>query len=189
VEMWELGERPLDGLVGFSHEAVGRSVADHFVVRGARRFGFIGAALDRDRRAAERGRGFAEAIRSAGFAPPAEVSLADRANAVGGGEALQTLMSQAPETDAVFCSNDVMVLGALFACQRAGWSVPDRLRLCGFGDLDFAAASVPTLSTVRPPRREIGRCVADLLIRRFAGEGGTGEVIDLGFELVPRESS
>ena len=82
----------------------------------------------------------------------------------------------------------VLALGALFECQRQGVAVPDRLRLCGFGDLDFTAASVPTLTTVRPPRREIGRHVADLLLARFAGEGGRSEVADLGFELIARES-
>jgi LacI family gluconate utilization system Gnt-I transcriptional repressor len=188
VEMWELGERPLDCLVGFSHREVGRAVAAHFIAGGARAFGFIGAALERDRRAAERGAGFREAVAAARFGPPVEVARSERASAAAGGAALRELMSHAPATEAVFFSNDVLALGALFECQRRGWAVPERLRLCGFGDLDYTGVSVPSLSTVRPPRREIGRRVADLLLARFAGEGGRGEVADLGFELILRES-
>ncbi len=189
VEMWELSDHPLDCAVGFSHREVGRAVARHFIERGARRLGFVGAALDLDRRAAERGAGFAEAAISAGLPEPVRVALPERATVTTGGSGLAELIARAPDCEAVFLSNDALALGALFECQRRGWAVPDRLRLCGFGDLDYAAASVPALSTVRPPRREIGRRIAELLLERFAGGGAKGTSVDLGFALIVRESS
>jgi LacI family gluconate utilization system Gnt-I transcriptional repressor len=189
VEMWELNERPLDCSVGFSLHAVGRAVARHFVERGAQRPVFVGAALDRDYRAAERGAGFIEAIEAAGHPSPPRVALAERASVALGAQALATVLEQHPDTDAVFFSNDALALGGLFECQRRGVSVPGRLRICGFGDVDFAAVSVPTLTTIRPPRAEIGRRVAELLIERFNGTGQGETAIDLGFELIARESS
>lgn len=188
VEMWEIAERPLDCAVGFSNRAVGATVARHFIAGGARRLAFVGAALDRDIRAAERGTGFAEAAEAAGLDKPLRVAMPDRASVKIGGEGVRELLARAPEIEAAFFSNDALALGALFECQRRGWAVPDRLRLCGFGDLDYAAACVPTLTTVRPPRGEIGRRIADLLLSRFQGEGGKGVVVDLGFELIVRES-
>jgi LacI family transcriptional regulator, gluconate utilization system Gnt-I transcriptional repressor len=189
IEMWELGEQPLDGLVGFSHREAGAAVARHFIERGARRLGFVGAALDRDHRASQRRDGFVDAAKLAGIGPPAVIGIPGRASATGGGQGLAELMAHAPATEAAFFSNDVLALGALFECQRRGWAVPERIRLCGFGDLDFAAASVPTLTTVRPPRREIGERVAELLVDRFEGRGDKGAIVDLGFELIVRESA
>lgn len=188
VEMWELGERPLDCAVGFSHRAVGAAVARHFIDRGARRLAFVGAALDRDHRAAERGAGFIEATEAARLESPVRVAMPGRASVRVGGEGLGELMTRAPEVEAAFFSNDALALGALFECQRRGWRVPDKLRLCGFGDLDYAAASVPALTTARPPREEIGRRIAALLLARFQGEGEKGVVADLGFNLIVRES-
>ncbi|KAA2238100.1 LacI family DNA-binding transcriptional regulator [Salinarimonas soli] len=187
VEMWELGERPIDMLVGFSHREVGRAVARHFRSRGATRLAFVGAALDRDLRALERGAGFlAEA--SAGGTDAVTVSLAERPQVATGAQGLARLLDEQPGVDAAFFSNDVMALGALFECRRRGIAVPERLRLCGFGDLDFAAESVPLLTTVRPPRREIGRRIADALLARFEGDASGPAVLDLGFELIERES-
>jgi LacI family transcriptional regulator, gluconate utilization system Gnt-I transcriptional repressor len=188
VEMWELGERPLDCAVGFSNWAVGAAVARHFVAQGAKRLAFVGAALDRDRRAAERGAGFIEAVEAAGIETPLRLALPQRASVTLGSDGLRELRQQHSEIEAAFFSNDALALGALFECQRQGVSVPDRLRICGFGDLDYAAASVPALTTVRPPRGEIGRRTAALLIARFNGEGDKGAVVDLGFELIVRES-
>ena len=188
VEMWEIAERPLDCAVGFSNRAVGAAVARHFIAGGARRLAFVGAALDRDIRAAERGAGFMEAAEAAGLGTPLRIAMPERANVKTGGEGASELLAKAPEVEAAFFSNDALALGALFECQRRGFPVPGRLRLCGFGDLDYAAACVPALTTVRPPRGEIGRRIADLLLSRFAGEGGRGAVVDLGFELVVRES-
>jgi LacI family gluconate utilization system Gnt-I transcriptional repressor len=86
-------------------------------------------------------------------------------------------------------SNDAMALGGLFECQRRGLRVPERLALIGFGDLDFAAWSAPALSTIRPPRREIGLAVADHLLQRFDDPSAGPTTIDVGFELVPRAST
>jgi len=188
VEMWEMGERPLDALVGFSHRALGRAVGRHLYAAGRRRVAFVGAAMDRDLRAADRAAGYREAVQEAGLHAPVTLALPDRASVGAGGRGLEALLAAQPAVDAVFFSNDVLALGALFECQRQGWAVPDRIALFGFGDLDFTATSVPRLSTVRPPREEIGRRVARLLLDRFDGKGEEQAVIDLGFTLVPRDS-
>jgi LacI family gluconate utilization system Gnt-I transcriptional repressor len=189
VEMWEVGESPLDTLVGFSHRAVGRAAARHLVERGRTRIAFVGAALDVDRRAAQRRDGFFETVHAQGDPEPRSIALAERASAEAGARGLATLLDRWPDTDAVFFSNDVLMLGGLFECQRRAIDVPSRLALIGFGDLDFAACSRPTLSTLRPPHREIGAAVAHHLLDRFADRVAGPASIDLGFDLVIRESS
>ena len=83
---------------------------------------------------------------------------------------LTDLLSSAPDTDAVFCINDDLALGALFEAQRMGLSVPDQLGIIGFNDLEFAAAAVPGLSSVYTPRAEMGRRAAELILARLRGE-------------------
>lgn len=189
VEMWEVGQNPIDTLVGFSHRAVGRAAATHLIDRGRARIAFVGAALEHDRRAAQRRDGFLDALRERGDAIERSIAVAARPSVAGGGEGLAALLAQHPATDAVFFSNDALMLGGLFECQRRGIDVPDQLALIGFGDLDFTAWSRPTLSTLRPPRHEIGAAVAQHLIDRFANAAAGSSAIDLGFELVARQSS
>lgn len=189
IEMWELSDRPIDTVVGFSQRTAGAAAARHLIERGATRLGFIGAMLSSDYRAGDRRAGFMAAAAECGFAPPAEVSVPEQATAVGGAKALSQLMEAHPDVDAVLCSNDVMALGAIFEAHRHGWQVPQRLKLCGCGDIDFAAATEPALTTIRPPRRAIGVKIAEVLLQRFAGVEATETVFDLGFELVVRGST
>jgi len=189
IEMWELSDHPIDTIVGFSHRAVGQIVFRHFAERGARRLGFIGAYMDRDYRTADRHAGFVEAALQAGFAAPAEIRLPERASAMGGAHALKELLARDPKVDAVFCSNDMIALGALFEAQRLGRDVPGQLKICGFGDLEFAAACEPPLTTVRPPGREIGVEIAKLLRARLDGAVDSVGIVDLGVDLVPRAST
>lgn len=189
IETWELTDHPIDTIIGFSQRAAGRIVIDHFKARGARRLGFIGAMMDRDYRAVERHAGFLEAAQAAGFAPPAEVLVTERASTVGGARAFAELMAGHGDVDAVFATNDTLALGVLFEARRLGLAIPDRLKLCGFGDLEFGAASEPGLTTVRPPRREIGQQTIEILLKRLAGGEAGDRVVDLGFDLVVRGST
>lgn len=188
VEMWEIGERPIDTIVGFSHRDVGKAVARLFAERGARRVAFVGASLDRDLRAAERGDGFVAQATAEGM-EVSHIALPDRARVAAGAKGLTRLLETSPAVEAAFFSNDVMALGAVFECRRRGIDVPGTLRICGFGDLDFATECVPALTTVRPPRRHIGERIAEILLERFQGGEPGPQVIDLGFDLIKRESA
>jgi LacI family gluconate utilization system Gnt-I transcriptional repressor len=189
VEMWELAEQPLDVAVGFSHLAAGRAMARHLIDAGRRRIAFVGARMQADRRAGARRDGYAEALRAAGGREPIVVDMPEPAQAPAGARGLAALLAAHPDVDGLCCSNDSVAFGALAECARRGIRVPADLAVIGFGDLEFAGQCVPALSTVRPPRAEIGRVCAQVLRERF--EAGTPErrVHDLGFELVVRESA
>jgi LacI family gluconate utilization system Gnt-I transcriptional repressor len=189
VEMWELGDNPIDTLIGFSHRSVGRMAARHLFERGRHRPAFVGAALAEDRRAAQRAAGFAEAVDELAGAPCVVHATPERASVESGARALAELLRRHPDVDAVALSNDALALGALFECQRRGLSVPLDLALIGFGDLDFTAWTTPPLSTLRPPRREIGTAVAEHLLARFADPQCGPTSVDLGCELVARAST
>jgi len=191
IETWDLEPDPVDTLIGFSHRNVGHAIGTHLQERGFRRIGFIGAAMESDVRAAARYDGFRAALEERGRRPIAEVRLPELASVDGGGRSLGDLLARAPSTDAVFCSNDTLALGALFECLRRGVRVPDDVALAGFGDLDASACAVPPLTSVRPPGDEIGRRAAELVLRRMQEPPHPRRrvTIDLGFTLVERAST
>ena len=188
IEIWELGGNPLDMLVGFDHRAVGAAAARHLRAQGCRNSVFLGARLQEDRRAAQRGLGCVATLQDGGEAGPQIVDPAPASVALGSALLGQAL-DQFPSLDGVVCSNDLIALGALFECQRRGIAVPDTVRIVGFGDLPFAAATNPALSTIRPHGAKIGEEVARLAVAGLNGETIETRVIDVGFELIQRGTS
>lgn len=106
-----------------------------------------------------------------------------------GGTLLADLLAKTPDLDAVFCINDDLALGVLFECHRRGIPVPEKLAIVGFNDLEFMATAVPSLSSVRTNRYEMGRDAVTMLIDAIEGRRPEKPVVDLGFELMIRESS
>src|SRR5580704_9020350 len=106
-----------------------------------------------------------------------------------GADALVRLVQAHPDIDSGFFAGDVLAVGALFECQRRGWAVPGRIAIASFDDLDLLRHAVPTVTTLRIPRQDIGRRSAELLVDRLHGAPPEKVRIDLGFEIVQRESS
>ncbi|MFT4228743.1 MAG: LacI family DNA-binding transcriptional regulator [Microbacterium sp.] len=70
----------------------------------------------------------------------------------------------AQRPDAIFAANDLVALGVLQTFVMAGGiRVPEEIALIGYDDIDFAAAAVVPLSSVRQPARLIGSTAVDLL--------------------------
>jgi LacI family transcriptional regulator len=93
--------------------------------------------------------------------------------------------------DAVFALNDVLAVGVLQAVtMRAGLRVPDDIALIGYDDIDFAAAAVVPLSSIRQPAELIGATAVDLLFQEIAAPRSV-ENRNVRFrpELVVREST
>jgi LacI family transcriptional regulator, gluconate utilization system Gnt-I transcriptional repressor len=182
VETWDLTERPLDMLVGFSHTHVGSAVAGFFLQRGWRD---VGIASGNDERALRRRAAFVAAVgRDVPTAlVPAPSSLAR------GRAALGELLAGTPHLRAVFCSSDGLAEGVLTEARARGLRVPGDLAVVGFGDADFAAHLEPSLTTVRIDAGLIGRRAAQLVLERCRGEAVAERIVDVGFTIVERGST
>ena len=177
VEIWELGPQPIDMMVGFSHGDVGRMQTRHLIDRGCRNIAFIGAQLGQDARAAQRAQGYCDVLKShSGMSPP-EIAVAPAQTASAGAETFAELIRARPGLDGIVFSNDILALGAFMEAQRQGIAIPRQLRMIGFGGLDFTSAHVADLSTIVPPRREIGEEAARLLLARIENRPTDGRVI------------
>ncbi|MFX5521872.1 substrate-binding domain-containing protein, partial [Acinetobacter baumannii] len=81
-----------------------------------------------------------------------------------------TLMARTRQRpEALIFANDNLACGAILAAQRSGLSLPQDLAIFGFGDSAFADQLRPSLSTLRPPAREMGRAAVDIVTALQAG--------------------
>ena len=157
--------------VGFNHHAVGRAMAEHLLSRGHRQLAYVDSGVEEDFRAHERGAGFRAAARAhskINRRDPATVKLIKppAGDAFECGRlALRQIMALpgAAITAAAF-ANDHLACGALLEAQAQGIQVPAQLALMGFGDFPISRQLQPALSTVSPPRFDIGVQAAEVLL-------------------------
>ena len=188
VQIMELGETPTDMMVGFSHRDAARTATDHLIERGYKFPAFIGARMDP--RSERRLQGFRDAIAAADIAEGDRVVTTPTPSSVTLGETLLAeLLAQAPETDAILCNNDDLALGVQFAAHRRGIVIGPELGLCGFNDIEVMEAAHPSITSVRTFRREMGRLAIDMLMARIEGKDVDENVRDLGYQLMPRDST
>ncbi len=103
---------------------------------------------------------------------------------------MQGLLEKTREFTAVFCFNDIAAIGAIRALKDAGLAVPGDVSVVGFDDIQSAAYSTPSLTTVRQPLTEMGKRGAQILLERIANRDQSypSEIV-MAPELVVREST
>jgi LacI family transcriptional regulator len=91
--------------------------------------------------------------------------------------------------DAIFCASDRMAIGAMLACEEAGFRIPEDIAVVGFDDEDIASLTQPSLTTVRQDRTGLGTAAVEALLRIFENPDSPPPTVILPVELVVRESS
>lgn len=100
----------------------------------------------------------------------------------------QSIITRERRPTAIFCSNDEMAIGLLRALAQAGLRVPEDISVAGFDDIEFAAMAIPALTTIRQPRRELGRQGALALLELLRGRTPPTR-LRLETELIERAST
>jgi LacI family gluconate utilization system Gnt-I transcriptional repressor len=189
VEVWDLARKPLGHCVGFSNRAAGRAVGELLASLGRRNWAFIGSMPVREQRSGKRMEGFRQAARDAGLPRPRD-ALVENAMQIGQARAAaQRLLSGSSRVDAVFCANDLLACGCLQVAREMGRKVPDDLAVVGFGDFDIASIVSPSLTTVSIPGYRMGLVAAESLMAAEEGGRSLAGTLDLGFELIRRETA
>ena len=103
---------------------------------------------------------------------------------------MKALLEKHRNFTAIFCFNDISAIGAIRALKDSGCSVPQDVSIVGFDDIQSAAYSTPSLTTVRQPLMEMGKRGAQVLLHRIAhrDEEYPAEIV-MEPELVVREST
>ncbi|EGH71577.1 transcriptional regulator, LacI family protein [Pseudomonas syringae pv. aceris str. M302273] len=190
VETWDLSPEPIDMLVGFSHEQVGRDVARHLLAHGYRRFALL--AVD-DPRGQRRAQSFITALADSDVTQVPQKTFAGLPTLAHGRSGLSSLLDETTLNGEgplmIVCTSDTIAHGVLTEAAARGIRVPEHLAVMGFGDMNFASHTFPALSTVRIDGARMGDDAARLLLERLKGQAGGEAVLDIGYTLIDRHST
>jgi LacI family transcriptional regulator len=178
---------------GFDHARAFEVITRRLLELGHTRFGLIFQSTKLNNRIAARLEGIHARLAENGLAlRPLHVALMDNNSNVGripfARRSFQQIMSHAPAPTAIICGNDILAIGALLEAEAMGIDVPGTLSICGFDDIEIAAHSRPSLTTVQVPDRQMGELAAQYLIDRLAGRDCEPPAM-LEVLLVEREST
>jgi LacI family transcriptional regulator len=173
---------------GFDQREGGRMATAHLIGLGHRHIAHIGG-LRGHQDAVHRREGFLQAHADAGLPVNPKILLDSDFQTAGGLLAMNQLLDLDVPFSAVFCANDLMLIGARLALQRRGLRVPEDVSLVGFDDLPDSAYMSPPVTTVRQPIYELGRTVAAALLRVLGAGGGTPVPEMPAVHLVVRETT
>ncbi|WP_414828862.1 substrate-binding domain-containing protein [Alteromonas sp. H39] len=178
AETMELPDEPIDIAVGLDHVAAATAATRRMIEAGRRAIVYLAARLDT--RTLLRQQGYEQAMKHAGL-KPVTVSTSAHSSFTTGASLIQQALTQYPELDGVFCTNDDLAVGVMLHCMSSGKTVPEDVAVVGYNGLDVGQAMQPKLTSVVTPRYRIGEVSADLLIRRIHGETLPASHVDVGF--------
>jgi DNA-binding LacI/PurR family transcriptional regulator len=174
--------------VSCDNHGAGVAIADLFIARGARSFGYItgpaGSPANEDRFA-----GFRARLVEHGFSD-LRIAAADF-HYEAGFEAARAMLGQPEVPDAIFCANDLMAIGAIDAIRRGGrLRIPDDVMIAGFDGIppaSWGAYDLTTFEQDAPAMVERALEIVADSVSAHRSPGGTSTVIPA--RLVERAST
>lgn len=175
------------GRVGVDNTRAAESATRYLLSLGHRQIGVItgdassGTSVDRLH-------GFVETLRSAKIRLNRSMIHTGHNDMESGHFHAMQLLTGAQRPTAIFCTNNMMALGALAAIQEIGLACPQDISLLGFDDFYWATLLRPRLTVIRQPAREIGMLAARLLIDHIEGRPSVPSPALLETQLIVRDS-
>ncbi|MCU0485877.1 MAG: LacI family transcriptional regulator [Anaerolineales bacterium] len=131
--------------------------------------------------------GYEHALQASGRSvDPNLVAYSDYSYA-SGMAAMQRLLEQSPDLDAVFVNSDLMAIGAIHVIQEGGKRVPEDIAVVGYDDLPIAVYNNLPLTTIRQNIPLAGKLLAQNLIQYI--QTGVVTNVTLPVQLVVRASA
>lgn len=164
----------------------GRLAAEHLIRSGRQRIGFLGGPTD-ELEVQQRFKGYETALQAAGRSTDTALLDYGDFSIASGTIAMQRLLEQAPDLDAVFVNSDLMAIGAINIIHECGRRVPEDIAVIGYDDLSIAAYNSLPLTTIRQNIPLAGRLLAQNLIQYL--QTGAVTNVTIPVELVLRKSA
>ncbi len=180
IEIMDTDGDIIDSCVGISHYTAGYEMALAIIQKGHRKIGFLGTKMSLDFRASKRFNGFVDGLNTQ------NIKLIDQENYTSGStvekgkNSTKEMLSRNQDLECIYCSTDVIAMGAVMHCMSAGILIPDELAIAGFNNLSMTSGLPIKLATTDSLRFDIGKTAADLILNRnLPGMSEAKKVIEL----------
>ncbi|HXQ81973.1 MAG TPA: LacI family DNA-binding transcriptional regulator [Opitutaceae bacterium] len=160
---------------------------EYLIGLGHRNIGFIGGPADSST-GRERLAGYNAAHEKAGVPIKTQYVRFGDYKPGSGRRLAEELLSEPDPPTALFVCNCLMTVGALGTVYEMGLHIPDQIAIIGFDELPLASVFNPPLTVVRQPAYEVGKCAAELMIKRLDDPRRAPTSLMLSPELIIRKS-
>lgn len=164
----------------------GRLATEHLLGIGRQRIAFLGGPSNQ-LEVQHRFEGYQTALQSKGKTVDPQLLAYGDYSHNSGAEAMQQLLEQSSDVDAVFVNSDLMAIAAINAIQSRGKRVPEDIAVVGYDDLSIASYNNLPLTTVRQNTSLAGSLLAQNLVQYI--KTGVVTNVTLPVELVVRKSA
>jgi DNA-binding LacI/PurR family transcriptional regulator len=150
-----------------------QQITQHLIDLGHRKIAYLGNSQS-GRTTLDRSNGCRMALENAGLSLPVDLVLqVSGSDPDLGDQSVDHFLQLSDSPTAIVCFNDMLAIGVLRGCKRAGVRVPDDLSITGFDNIAFSAFTSPPLTTFDQPKYSIGAEAAQLLLNLL--ENGNGK--------------
>ena len=162
-------------------------MAEHLIRLGRRRIAYL-YGPDDVYNAVERGRGYREAMEKFQIYDPRLIVKTGMTFA-DGAAAVDSLVRQGIEFDAVYAFTDTLAIGAMNRLREKGRCIPEDVAVAGFSGTELSTIVFPQLTTVEPPLTEMGQRAAELVLEKVHNPESENRKIVLRTEMKLRAST
>ena len=192
VETWNITDKPLDVVVGFSNFTAGYQITDYILSLKYKKIAFatpINSHMAIETRSKRRLRGYLSRIKEADLSPLIFNYSEPMNHKKCGSEILAQYKKYKNKVDCIICGSEVSGTGLLSSLLINKIKVPQSIGVAGVGNAEITSLIHPQLTTIDFKAYEIGQISARNLIAKINKEEIKRRIFDVGVELVKGKST
>lgn len=166
----------------------GRLAAEHLISCGCKHLVHVSGVSENSMPADDRAKGFIEVCEEHGILHKEIATSLGQYNSLDYHDMLQQAMELDDSIDGIFASSDLIAAQVLQVCAKIGKKVPQDIKLVGFDDVEISSLTVPQITTIHQPIKEMAQAAVELIIGAAEGKTVAKKTL-LPVTLVRREST
>ena len=187
VETWNITDKPLDVVVGFSNFSSGYQITDYLIALKYKKIAF--ATPDKnhmkiENRSKRRLSGYLSRIKEANLKPIIIYYSQPMDHKKCGSEILIQYKKYKSKIDCIICGSEVSGVGFLSNLLFNKFKVPKNIGVAAVGNAEISSLIHPQLTTIDFKAYEIGNIAAENLLSRINNQKIKRRIFDVGIELI-----
>lgn len=174
--------------VDINNTQAGALAVSHLLQHGYKNIAFMSNGNDKVFNQ-DRIEGYKKELMNHGITPNDGLIVEGAPTVESGSELMKSLLKRNNVPDALICSNDCMVVGALRVANAKGISIPEEFGVVCFDNTPVMELSLPSITCMNVDTYELGVQAADKLINLIENDDNSLRQTMLSTTIIPRQST